>query len=252
MKFDRPPIDQVQMGMQVSNMLMGLAQDMGGAPPDYGAKTRAGQTATGMSIAQRNVQTPIADTVQDIESEQMLPILMGGWKNAIQYRNEDIMVSIAGEQIRVAPEMLMIDAEFRYLASSQAMNQQVRTQQMMTLVQAITPVVPMIMQQGYIVDFVALFKRVWTDGFGLRGFTDFIKKAQAVPGQGAPAPEQMGGVQAEQQDNMRSALGQVHGAFSPEAEAQPGEGEDFSMVRNEADDLAGMLGSNGPNGGGLQ
>lgn len=242
-KFDRPPIDQVQMGLQVTNMLMGIAESAGGSPPDYGSRARGANTATGMSIAQRNVQTPIADSVMDVENEQMLPILMNGWKNNIQYRNEEVMVSIAGERIVVTPDMLLIDAEFRYLASSQAMNQQVRTQQMLSLVQMITPVVPIILQQGYIVDFVALFKRVWTDGFGLRGFTDFIKKGQAVPQMGPPRPDQRGGLVAEQQNNYRSALQQVEGEFG--AEAQPGEAEDFAVVRNEADDIAGMLGAAG-------
>lgn len=248
-KLDRPPHDQVQMAMGIINMIQGMAENAGGSPPDYGTKTRAGNTATGMSIAQRNSQTPIADSVVDIENDQMLPIIIGGWKNNVQYRNEAIMASIAGETIRVEPEMLMIDAQFRYLASSQAMNQQVRIQQMMTLVQAITPIVPMILQQGYIVDFVALFKRVWTDGFGLRGFTEFIRKAQAVPQAGPPMPEQRGGVVGEQQDNYRSALQQVDGAFGDNADAQPGEADDFSQVRDQADQEAGMMGSMNMPGG---
>lgn len=241
-KFDRPPIDQVQMGMMVTNMLIGLAEGSGGSPPDYNSRAKASNTATGMSIAQRNVQTPIADDVEDIENDQMLPILWGGWKNNVQYRNEDVMVSIAGEMIRVSPDMLLIEAEFRCLAASQAANAQVRTQQMINVVQLITPALPMILQQGYIVDFVALFRRLWTDGFGLRGFTDFIKKGQAAPQMGPPRPDQQAGVVNEQQDNYRSALQQVEGQFGDNAGAQPGEADDFSMVRDQADDMAAMMG----------
>lgn len=247
-KFDRPPIDQVQMGMGMVNMNMGMAQDMGGSPPDYGSKTRAGNTATGMSIAQSNVQKPISDTVQDIEGDTMIPILEGAWKNAVQYRDEEVMISIAGERISIRPDMLAIDADFRYLASSQAMNQQVRTQQMLTLIPALVPLVPVIMQQGYIIDFVSLIKKVWVDGFGYRGFQEFIRKAQAVPGQAGPGmvrPDQMGGVQAEQQGNYRSALEQLHGGMDPAAQAQPGEADDFSQVRDQADQMAGMAGGYG-------
>ena len=243
--FDRPPNDQVQMGMQMTNMLIGFTENAGGSPPDYGSKARASNTATGMSIAQKNVQTPIADAVMDIENDQMLPILECGWKNNVQYRSEEVMVSIAGERIVVHPEMLMINAQFRYLASSQAANQQVRTQQMLGLVQAMTPIIPQILSQGYIVDFVALFKRIWMDGFGLRGFNEFIRKGAAVPQMGPPRPDQRQGLVNEQQDNYRSAMQQVEGMFGNEAEAQPGEADDFSQVRDQADQMAGMMGASG-------
>lgn len=244
-KFDRPPIDQVQMGMQMTREIAGMAQDAGGAPPDFSNKSKASSTATGMSIAQRNTAMPLQDVVEDIEVDAMVEMLTMGWKNNIQYRDEAVMASVAGQAIRVTPEMLAIDAQFRWLASSQAQNAQVRTQQAMSLIQMITPIVPLIMQQGYIIDFVALVKKIYTDGMGFRGFQEFIRKAQAVPGAGAPTPGQMPGVQAEQGDRLRSALEQVNGMNDPNAAAQPGETEDFSQVRNEADQNAAMMGGMG-------
>ena len=245
-KFERPPMEQVGLGLQMSQLLIGMAQDAGGAPPDRGAMGKAAKTATGMQIMQKNAMSPLQDVVEDIEIDVMCGILTQGWKNAQQYRDEAVMASVAGESIMVTPDDLAIDASFRWLASSQAVNNQIRSQQAMSLIQALAPIVPLMMQQGYIVDFTALVRRVYTDGFGFRGFNEFIRKAQAapgaVPGQPIP-PEQMGGVQMEQQDRLRSALEQVQGGG--QMEAQPGEGEDFGAVRQQADEMAGMMGGQG-------
>jgi hypothetical protein len=243
-KFITPPIEQVPLGLQMTQLVIGLSQDMGGAPPDRGSRAAGAKTATGMQVMQRNAMIPLQDVVEDIEQDGMVPILQQGWKNAIQYRDEQVMASVAGEPVAINPEDLAIDAEFRWLASSQAMNNQVRTQQAMTLIQMVAPLVPLLMQQGYIVDFVALVRRVYADGMGFRGFNEFIRRAEAVPQDGMPRPDQMGGVQAEQQDRFRSALEQIGGG----GEAVPGEAEDFMQVRQNADMMAGLMG--GGNGGG--
>lgn len=242
-KFDRPPLDSTHLGLLLTQTINGMAQDAGGAPPDFSTKGgAASKTATGMSIAQRNTAGPVQDVVEDIEIDVFVELLKNGWKNAVQYRDQAVMISVAGERIEVSPDMLAIDADFRMLGSSQAANQQVRTQQALQLIQMITPIVPLIIQTGYVVDFVGVIKRVWTDGFGYRNFSEFIRRAQAVPGPGLPAGDQMGGVQAEQGDRLRSALEQVHGQGDPLAEAQPGETDDFTAVRQNADQLAGMTG----------
>ena len=247
-RFERPPMEQVPLGLQMTQLAIGMAQDNAGAPPDRSAMGKGAKTATGMSILQKNAMIPLQDDVEDIEGDVMVPILKKGWKNAIQYRDREVMVKIAGGQpIQVTPEMLAIDADFEYKASSQASNNQVRSQQAMQLIQGVAPIVPLLVQQGYIVDFVTLIRKVFVDGMGFRGFNEFIRKAQAVPGampgQLAP-PEQRGGAQGEQQDNLRSALDQLGGG---QQEMVPGEGEDFTQVRNEADQMAGMMG--GSNGG---
>lgn len=241
-KFDRPPIDQVQMGQNMTNQLMGMAQDFGGAAPDYGSKTRAGNTATGMQIAQKNTQGPLQDDVQDIEGDMMVPMITKAWKNAVQYRDGKTMVSVAGQMIEINPELLGIDAQFMMIGSTQAMNAQVRAQQAQMLIQAVAPLVPGMMQQGYIVDFVSLVRKIYVDGLGFRGFNEFIRKAQAAPQPGMPRPDQMGGVQGQQQDNLRSAMAQVNGAFDDSASPVDGEAQDFTDVRNQADQLAATSG----------
>lgn len=249
--FDRPPIDQVQWGMQQLQIWIGMGQDFGGAPPIMqGNNTgRGGKTATGAQILQNNARTPIQDAVEDIENQALISMMKKVWKNAQQYRDGQVMATVAGQQLKMDRATLSLDASFRWMASSQAVNNQVRAQQAIQLMSAIAPAVPLLMQMGYIVDFATLIQRIYVDGFGFRGFKDFIRPAQAVPGQvpfGAPGavqpqPAQMGGIQAEQGDRTRSALEQVNGMFGSEP-AAPGEGEDFMTIRGMADDMAGMMG----------
>lgn len=248
-RFERPPMEQVGLGMQMVREFIGMGNDFGGAPPILqGTSAKGGgRTATGAQILQRNATSELQDVVEDIELDVMVPLLQGAWRNAQQFRSEDVMVAVAGESIRVTPEQLGIDAEFSWLASSQATNAQMRAQQGLSLIQAVAPIVPLIMQQGYVVDFVGLIRRVYTDGLGFRGFSEFIRPAQAVPGaqMGMPiAPGQMPGVQQEQGDRLRSALEQLTGAAGADT-AAPGEGEAFNEVRSQADDMAALMGGGG-------
>ena len=253
-EFDRPPIEQVHYGMNMVNTFMSMASDFGGTPPIMQGNPKGAKTATQTSILQKNAQVPIQDVVESIENDVMVPMMHMTWSNAQQWRNENVMATVAGESIKVTLEDLALDAQFRWLASSQAVNNQVRAQQAIQLISAILPVVPLMMQQGYVVDFVALLRRVYTDGFGFRGFSEFIRRAQAAPMQpgmqpgqpgSEPRPDQMGGVQQEQGDRLRSAMEQVHGYGDENSAAQPGEAEDFAEVRNEADQMAAMMGAAG-------
>lgn len=247
-KFHHPPFEQVGMGMQMAQMIIGMAQDSGGAPPDRSTNSKGSKTATGMQVLQRNALVPLQDVVEDAEIDGMVPMLWGGWKNAVQFRDQTVMASVAGEVIQVDPEMLAIEARFAWKASSQAVNNQMRSQQAMQLIQATAPLLSMIMQQGYIVDFVPLLKKVYTDGMGFRGFSEFIKRAPIGAAPMAPGMTPPGvdpSVMGAQTDNMRSALAQEYGGGSPEAEPQPGEADAFANVRQEADGMAALIGGGG-------
>jgi hypothetical protein len=260
LEFDRPPIEGVGFGMQMLQSIIGMAQDFGGTPQvmqGTGAG-KAAKTATGAQILQRNASMPIQDSVEDIELDVLVPLMRMTHSYAQQFRDKNVMVTVAGQSIEVTREVLATDAQYRWMASSQSSNNQIRAQQAITLIQAIVPLLPVLMQQGYVVDFVALIRRVFTDGFGFRGFDDFIKRAQAAPGVPPPgeaqpgqqvAPDQMAGVQAEQGDRLRSALEQVYG-MEGAGDAQPGEAEDFAQVRQGADQMAAQMG--GMQGGGME
>jgi hypothetical protein len=248
MVFDRPPIEQVQHGLGLMNAWIGMSQDFGGAPPILQG-TNAGKgarTATSAQILQRNANQPLQDVVEDLELEVMIPLLKGAWVNAQQYRRADVMAYVSGQPNKIRPDQLAIDADFRWLASSQSVNQQQRAQQAIQLIQSVLPMVPHIMQLGYIFDPVPLIKRVYSDGMGFRGFDDFIKKIQETPGAILPAnggmPANPQGIQAEQADRVRSALEQVNGAEAA-GPMVPGEGEDFMQVRDGADEMAALMGS---------
>lgn len=243
--FDRPPVEQIQYGLQLLNTVIGMAQDFGGAPPVLQGSSagRGAKTATGAQILQRNAMQPLQDVVEDIELEALIPLMKSTWFLAHQYRSDDVMAMVGGQLTKVPLEMLMGDFDFRWLASSQAANQQMRAQQLMQFMQIMAPILPVLMQQGYIVDFEPIARRIWSDGFGMRGFDQIIRKAQAAPGAqpGQVLPQgQQGGVAAEQGDRVRSALEQVAGGGG--GEMVPGEGEDFMSVRGQADELAGMMG----------
>lgn len=250
-QFDRPPIEQVGFGMNIVTSFIAWTQDWSGTPPIMQGNPKGAKTATQSSILQKNAAMPIQDIVEDIELDTMIPMLEQGFSNAQQYREEGVMATVAGESVKVSPEDLAVNAKFRWLASSQAVNAQMRAQQAIQLIQAIIPLLPHLMQAGYIVDFVALIRRVYVDGFGFRGFSEFIRKAMAAPqvpgvpeamgGGPLPAirPDQQAGVAAEQGDRLRSALEQVYGSG---VEMAPGEGDDFAEVRANADEIAGRMG----------
>lgn len=253
LKFFNPPIELVQSGMQMVNAIVGMDQDFGGAPPilNGSGAGKAGKTATQSQILQRNAQQPLQDIVEDIELEVLVPLLKGTWSNCLQYRDPDELAQLIGEDLILSPEAVAADYEFRWLASSQATNQQVRAQQAMQLLQIMMtpPVMQTLQMQGMQFDPVPILKRLYSDGFGFRGFDEIVKPMPPPPGMmpGMPPPGLEGaqgaqgaqGMQGAPADRMRSATEQ-----SPEGgiAAQPGEADDFMGVRQNADMLAGMMG----------
>lgn len=255
--FDRPPTEQVGVGMQLMQMYLGAAQDFGGAPPILQGQKGA-KTATTSQLLQRNAMGPLQDLIEELESEVMLPLVESTFSMCQQFMSDEVMVRVAGKLARVSPEDLSINPVFRWLASNQAMNAQQRAQQAMMLLQSVPGMMPLIQANGYMVNPVPLIEKVYSDGFGFRGFDQFIHKMepeqmQAMQ-QGMPAqhgeereePEKLEreepGEEQEAPETPRSALEQVEGG---PVEMAPGEGEEFMNVRDEADDISAFLGSGG-------
>jgi hypothetical protein len=246
--FIHPPIQVAQEGYAYMQLISSMAMDFAGTPPilQGAGASKAAKTATGAAILQKNSMAPLQDVVEDLELDVMVPLLYGAWINAQQYRNEEIMAVVGGQPIKITPEELAIDAEFRWLGSNQAMNSQMRSQQAIQLIQAVMPLVPLMNSQGYIVDFKPIIQKVFNDGMGFRGFDEFIHKM--TPQEQMAAMAQMGGVmgaqnpgapQAEQGSRLRSALDQVTG--EPQ-EMAPGEGEDFAAVRQQVEEETAQMG----------
>lgn len=263
-RFDRPPTDLVQVGQGLLAQYIGMVQDFGGAPPVLQG-TGAGKgakTATGAQILQRNALAPLQDIVEDLEGDVLVPLMRGAWRNAMQFRDKELMLRVMGIPTLIRPQDLAIDASFRWVASSQAANQQQRAQQAIGFVQALMPLLPVLNQLGYVVDPAPLLKKVYNDGFGFRGFDELIKKSAQgpMPQQGQIPPQGMAGpggqpgqspAGPEQADRIRSTLEQLNGGPSSGQipDIQPGEGDDFMQVRNNADELAALEGSVGMDSG---
>ena len=241
--FDRPPVEQVQYGIQMLNLWLGFGQELGGAPAIMQG-TKGAKTATTSQILQKQAAVPLQDLVQDLELEVMIPLMRASFMFAQQFRTDEIMVKVAGKNFKVTPDKFMIDADFRWLASSQSVNSQQRAQQAIQLLSAIVPLIPVMQQQGYQFDPVPMIQRLYSDGMGFRNFDQVVKKLppqMMQPGM-APGMAPPGGAPGgppDTGDRVRSSLEAVQGAG---AEMAPGEGEEFMNVRSNADELAGMMG----------
>lgn len=257
-KWDRPPIDQVAVGERIAKLMLSLQQDFMGIPPIQQGASAGGNasTATGAQILQHNANTPLQDQVEELETQVMVPTAEMAWLLGQQYRSGQVLMQTSGGDIKLDASELAGRYLFQWLASSQATSAQQRTKQVLMLLQQLMPLLPVIMQGGYQVDVVPLLRKVYTEGFGYRGFDSFIKKAMAampgaapgqpgmpMPGQpptAGPIPAGAPGSQAPAPtDNIRSALAGKQGADGP---MQPGEGGHFANVRDAADDISKGLG----------
>lgn len=233
--FDRPPVEQLQYGKMLADGYEGKLFDVAGAPPILqGTNSGKGaRTATSSQILQKNASNPIQDTVEDTEVFVMVPLMEWVWSFGNQYRTTPITDELFGNVVTIQPDDLTGDAVLRFLASSQAANQQQRAQQAMMLLQILPPLIPLLQQSGQMADPTPLLKRIYTDGFGFRNFEEFIKSVPQVVQTGMPGAVPPG----------QPAPGENAGdsAIPEEGEAAPGEGEDFANVRDNADVLS-MLG----------
>jgi hypothetical protein len=252
LEFDRPPIEQLQHGLMITNQLIQYAKDLTGVPDvlqGSGAKGGA-KTATGSQILQSNVKGELQDMIEDIEQRVLMPLMQMAHALGQQYESSERWLAISGgDKIQFTRDMLEGEYMWQWVASSQAVNQQQRAQQSLQFLQAVTnpAVLQLLMQQGKIINPEPLLRRIYEDGLGQRNFDRIIVAAPVMPGMlpggggGGPPPpgSPPGGA-------PRSAVEQAAGGSGPMA---PGEGEDFMNVRAGADDMAAQAGAQGGYGG---
>lgn len=245
--FERPPFEQVQMGMNMLNSVISQAQDFGGAPPVLQG-TNAGKgakTATSSQILQHNSQLPLQDLVEDIENEIFIPLMGKAWKLAQQHAPDSVLASVFGITREITRDDLQFEATWRWLASSQSANAQQRAYQTINFLQQLAnpAVLQLLGAQGKTVDIEPVLRRIYTDALGFKGFDEIVKPLPmpppGMPGQ-APMPGQPPA--GQEGEAPRSAMEQTPGGG---VGMQAGEGEAFGEVRQGADDISSMLGGMG-------
>lgn len=241
--FDRPPVEQLQYGLMITNQLITYANDLTGVPAvlqGSGAKGGA-KTATGSQILQSNVKGELQDLIEDIELRVLMPTMHMIHSLGQQYESaERYLVISGGEKIQFTRDMLEGEIAWRWVASSQAVNQQQRAAQSLQFLQAvINPgVLQLLMQQGKLINPEPLLRRIYEDGLGQRNFDKIVTVAPMMPGVMPPG----GGGEPPPGGAPRSAVEQAPGGSGPMA---PGEGEEFMAVRGQADEMAAMMGAQG-------
>jgi hypothetical protein len=205
-----------------------------------GAKGGA-KTATGSQILQSNVKGELQDQIEDIELRVLMPLMDMIHSLGQQYETAERFLAITGgEKMQFTRDMLEGEYLWKWVASSQASNQQMRTQQSIGFAQLAASMVPLLQQQGQMFDPAPLLRRIYEDGLGQRNFDRIIKQAPMMPGMPGMPPGGSGGTPPEAPgDRPRSAVEQAPGGSG---EMAPGEGEAFGEVRSQADDMAAMLG----------
>lgn len=249
LEFDRPPFEQVNTGMAMEQMCITQIQDFAGAPPALQGASggKNAKTATGMQLLQRNALGPIQDVVEDFETEMLVPLMQDIQGLLEQYAPDQFWVRDGKSRREVSRALLAKRFGWRWLASSQAINQQQRAQNLLNFVPLIAQLAPMLQQGGYGVDLEPLLANIYNDGFGMRGFDKVVFKAPMQPGlpPGAQVPGAIPGQAGPQQDPAASAL---RNSNNPADQAQgenmvPGEGDEYANVRGEADQIAAALGA---------
>ncbi|HEX2617366.1 MAG TPA: hypothetical protein VHL57_07470 [Flavobacteriales bacterium] len=252
-----PPVEQLQYGLQLAlHYAQWMDRSIGAPPILQGMGTGKGRTATGDQILQRNAMNPLQDEVEDLESDVAVPFMYKGWALIRQYMAMSKIRALSGAPLEINKRTPEIEFMFKWLASSQNANQQMRAQQIMQMLQLVLnpQMLRLIQMQQRGFNPIPWLRRLAGDGFGLRGFEESFPQMAAqpmqVPGQppqpgmpgmqpgGVPPPGQEGG------DRVRSAAEQnPFGDGAPtSASPVPGEGDDFMAVRQQADQLAGQFG----------
>ena len=132
--FERPP-ETYNISFNVANLISGMLQDVGGAPPIMQGKMGSrGTTATEASILQQGAGAFTNVVASKIEAEVLSPMLKDWYMLEQQFRSEETYVKVTGAPpIPVVPQDLVGDYMFNWHVSTEAQ------QRMMMLQQGIQP-----------------------------------------------------------------------------------------------------------------
>lgn len=238
MKWDRPPVEIIQYGQTWNAGIVAMAQDAAGAPPVLQG-SKSASTATGTQVLQNNASGPLQDAVEDIEADAMVPLMQMTWELSRQYRSQKFFLELGekpamqpdpmtGQPVPVMDEMgkpvmvpdiaafipseIVVKPQFKFLASSQANNRQMRQQGLMVFSDLALKLAPFLQMQGKMLNAEEVLRRGWSDGLGNRNFQRVVipMPMMGMPPPGGPVPggpgvEQPGPISAVPQGNVPGA-----------------------------------------------
>jgi hypothetical protein len=160
------------------------------------------------------------------------------------------LLQLPNGQTLTTSDLDQFNFSFRYLASSQIANQQVRAQQAIQMLQAALPTAQLLMANGKQMDPTVILKALFRD-MGLRQFEQFVFPMQ-MPQPGIPAqqPGQPSGQPLMPPQQQQPAPQQVRGSeqnapSGMNGQEPPTATDDFSVTRSIADELASVAGRSG-------
>lgn len=197
-RFINPPQEMIQSSTILLQQTLSWLQDFIGSPPVLqggAAPGRAFRTATGVGTAQKNAELPLTQVVRLQETDVWQPMLRRFWGLDRVFAKDTVLLGLGGQGAMSAkgsvdPTQLYGDYRFRWSASTQLSNVQVRGQQIMQALDVLSrpPVVALLGQLGAKVNLVPLIKRLLRDVFGFRETNQIVIQGPPPPPQ-PPQPQ---------------------------------------------------------------
>lgn len=188
-QFMEPPKDTPAIGFNAVQQIVGFMNDVSNVAPFVGGggggprnRGRALNTATGAQIVASENLVQVRDVIENVEDQVMIPMLKMMHILTMQCLDRDITLRITGAQgltmieHKISAPDVVGDFDFEWLGSTGAMNQTVKSQQMINYLQIAAQVPPELYKANNIqLDIGYLMKAIWSDGFGLRNADRVIR-----------------------------------------------------------------------------
>lgn len=173
-----PPKESAAMGFNALGQLVGIVREAveptPPSPPGGTRGRRAQQNAAAQQLAAQEALIPVRDVVELNEDLVFKPLLQMMHSLTWQCLDRDLVLQIASTdgaplaERKVSVTDVIGDFDFTWLASTSAVNAQVRATQMINYLGIATKIPPQILQQSNIkIDLGYILKTIWTEGFQL-------------------------------------------------------------------------------------
>jgi hypothetical protein len=190
-QFTTPPQGAAQAGFEAVSQYVGLADTLVAPTPARPVGTVSQQGAkdsAGLAAELADSAVDLRAVVENLEDDVLVPLLERSDVLAQQCLDRDIILKVAGADglelvehpITVAD--LVGEYEWEWLGTTNALNQQVRAQQMVQGISLLTAVPQdQLAAQGVSVDWPYVLRTFWSVGLGLPDADRVVKTAQLGP-----------------------------------------------------------------------